>query len=374
MASIFRSSLLVVWGCILPMMGVSQQLLTLVSPLSATLSETSGLIRIDSLWFTHNDSGGASKLFQFDPETGQVTREIIVGNALNRDWEDLCHDSAFVYIGDFGNNQGSRTDLRIFRVPLLDVLDINQDTVWADTLNFSYADQVDFTPTSYSTNYDAEAMISRGDSLFIFTKNWGDQQSRVYALPKTPGDYSLNPIDTLAIQGLVTGASYDEEWGTLGLIGYAFTGAFFAEAEWIGSQLVSESALTMEVANTPGGYSFQIEGIAHTDSGTYLITAESGLSGAGAVYEWPPATITSHAPLLDDPIRIFPNPASHAFEVVFSDFGRMELRDLKGRLVAESDLPTLDIGQIPAGIYLITIWSVRGQTLGTYPLVIEGSN
>jgi hypothetical protein len=38
-------------------------------------------------------------------------------NAKNTDWEALTNDGNNFYIGDFGNNDGSRRDLTIYKVP-----------------------------------------------------------------------------------------------------------------------------------------------------------------------------------------------------------------------------------------------------------------
>ena len=135
-------------------------------------------------------------------------RKVIISNATNYDWEDICRDSTYIYIGDFGN-VGSRTDLKIYRLSVSSYLTTLNDTVTADTIQYSYSDQTDFTPDQFNTNYDAEALISYNDSLYIFTKNWGNYWTNIYALPKTPGTYQISKVDSLYSEGLVTGATYN---------------------------------------------------------------------------------------------------------------------------------------------------------------------
>ena len=72
---------------------------------------------------------------------------------------------------------------------------------------------------SNATNFDAEALISYGDSLYIFTKNWGDKWTNIYALPKTPGTYQISKADSINAQGLVTGASYNPLSKTILFVG-----------------------------------------------------------------------------------------------------------------------------------------------------------
>ena len=195
---------------LLPFSGFCQQV-DLVTTLSDSLIETSGLILLDDRLITHNDSGGESALYEIDTTSGNISRKVIIDNATNVDWKDLCYDNTHIYIADFGNNSGSRTNLRVYRVNISDYLSTPNDTISADTIFFNYADQVDFTPTSLMTNYDAEGLISWNDSLYIFTKNWGNQWTNVYALPKTPGNYSLLRKGSINVEGFVTAASFNAD-------------------------------------------------------------------------------------------------------------------------------------------------------------------
>ena len=171
---------------IYPLFVHSQELILLTS-LQESLNETSGLIFINQKLITHNDSGGKPELYEIDSISGEIIRTVVVSNATNVDWEDICNDSTYLYIGDFGNT-GSRTDLKIYRLLISSYLTTANDTVTVDTIQFHYSDQTDFTPAQFSTNFDAEALISFNDSLYIFTKNWGNNWTNIYALPKSPGN------------------------------------------------------------------------------------------------------------------------------------------------------------------------------------------
>jgi len=145
------------------------QQLSLQTTLPSSVKETSGLLYLHQRIITHNDSGGNAELYEIDPATGNVTRTVAVNNATNVDWEAICADDEYLYIGDFGNNAGSRTDLKIYRIRQSDYLEIDNDEVSAEVIHFAYADQTDFTPTNYTTNFDAEAFVALEDQLCIFT-------------------------------------------------------------------------------------------------------------------------------------------------------------------------------------------------------------
>ncbi|MCD6544741.1 MAG: hypothetical protein J7K34_09555 [Flavobacteriaceae bacterium] len=68
----------------------------------------SGIINFDGRIITHNDSGGEHALYEIDILNGSVKRTVIIKNAQNKDWEDICQDDNFIYICDIGNNSNNR--------------------------------------------------------------------------------------------------------------------------------------------------------------------------------------------------------------------------------------------------------------------------
>ena len=91
----------------------------LVSP---TLNENSGIIFFNGHLFTINDGGNSNSIFEMDT-LGTIIREITVTNAVNVDWEGIGQNSQSVFIGDFGNNSGSREDLCIYEISKQDIED-----------------------------------------------------------------------------------------------------------------------------------------------------------------------------------------------------------------------------------------------------------
>lgn len=141
-------------------------------------------------------------------------------NYPNTDWEDITADATYIYIGDTGNNDGDRTDLKILRIKKSDLATGTATiSVTADAISFSYADQSDLSSNS-NINFDCEAMMSVGDSLYLFTKDREDLQTRCYQLPKTPGTFAVSPVAAFNTRGKVTDAAYDPAIGTLALLGY----------------------------------------------------------------------------------------------------------------------------------------------------------
>lgn len=196
---------------------IAGDIVTLETPI---LDETSGLLYYNNTLITHTDSGGKAELYEINPTTGAIIRTVEITNAINVDWEDIAQDASYIYIGDIGNNSGDRTDLKIYKISKADY-DTNDTILSAEIIAFTYEDQVDFTRQPNRTNWDAEGLIAYGDKLLIFTKNWEDLRTNVYAVPKTSGSHSAVLEGSYPINGLVTGADSSPDERVIYLIGYS---------------------------------------------------------------------------------------------------------------------------------------------------------
>lgn len=190
---------------------------TLVGNLPAAIPEASGVFYLNGQLWSHNDSGGEAKLYAFDLMTGVITKEVVLGGS-QVDWEDISYEAPYFYIGDFGNNNGDRTDLMVLRFSETELTSNFSDTVHADTISFSYPDQSDFTASS-SHDFDCEAFFVNNATCHLFSKNRLTTTVKHYTFPAIPGTYVASILDSLQISGQVTSADMDAN-GNILLIGY----------------------------------------------------------------------------------------------------------------------------------------------------------
>ncbi|TNE62699.1 MAG: hypothetical protein EP344_04815 [Bacteroidetes bacterium] len=185
--------------------------------LPPALAEVSGMVHTPSgeLWML-NDSRNPSELFRYDP-VGDSLLEVRTLPIPNRDWEDLTSDPAGnLYIGDFGNNNNARQDLRIFRY--------NPVTGSLDSIRFRYPDQEAFPPPAHQDwNFNCEAFVYFQDSLHLFSKSVfkSDHVTKHYVLPAQPGVYVAQLRDSLVLKNrVITGAALSPDGRTLALTSY----------------------------------------------------------------------------------------------------------------------------------------------------------
>ena len=252
--------------------------LNLVANLVDTLSENSGLVWAAGKLYTFNDSGSGTKVYEV-LANGTIIRTIHIANSTNVDWEAMTSDSTYFYLGDFGNNNGNRTDLCIYRLLKSEVINNTIDTVVAEKMNFSWADQLDFTSAFNANDFDCEAFYATEDSLFLFSKNWVDLKTKCYSLPNYWTD-TLNATlsSQFDVDGLITDACRDTVNNRTYLLGYKNNGSnFYTSFIWClwdhaSNFIFSGNKRRIEIGNVLTVS--QTEGITLSDNGTAYVSAE----------------------------------------------------------------------------------------------------
>lgn len=232
-----------------------------VSYLSDSLKENSGLDFFRGKLYTMNDGGNSSEIFEIDKSSGKILKTIKSG-LQNQDWEAIASDSLHLYTGDFGNNVGTRTDLRIYKIPF-------ENSGETKVISFFYPEQKDFSRKVLKTDFDAEALLILNGKIHVFTKEWSSRSTTHYVLnPDFTENQAAEKTESFKTGFFVTDAAYFQ--GKLYLIGYTKNtevflsvfdetepGVFFKEQPrkyYLGSSLVIG----------------QIEGIAVDESGIYI--------------------------------------------------------------------------------------------------------
>lgn len=328
-----------------------------VCSLPSELHESSGLIVVsEDLFVSHNDGGNAPELYFFD-STGKLVRTVWVDRVSNKDWEDITQDgNGNIYLGDFGNNNQTRKDLKIYKLPPIQTW--STDTVQADSIMFSFADQTAFPPDNSRKVYDCEAMACWNDSIYLFTKNWSSPFTGftlLYVLPTTPGDYKLMPRDSVFLGkyrefAWVTGASISDD--KLFLVGTTYVWEF----DW--SEGVKWDKMTAHETK----HVSQKEAIDVIGS-TVFITDES-TGGYGNLYRLKSSGNSGLETFKSAPVRIVKsnsgwillNPSEEDLKVKFYGMdGRILAEFRTSKKVEELEYKILSVGTLKPGIYGLVI-------------------
>lgn len=189
--------------------------------LPVELNENSGIIYYNGLIWTFNDSGSDPDLYALSVPEGEVKHKVMFKGADNVDWEDIAQDLNYIYLGDFGNNNGNRVNLSIYKFPKDLITNSEEMEIVPEKITFNYEDQTDFSMHPNQNSFDCEAFFSTGDSLYLLSKGWINEISSVYRIPSAKGDYIARKISTLPVAGLVTGVDYLSEFNEIVLCGYS---------------------------------------------------------------------------------------------------------------------------------------------------------
>jgi len=189
-------------------------------------TEVSGMIfyaPTQKLWMLQ-DKGNPSELYVYSVD-GTFENTVTVNNQENTDWEDLSQDSnGNIYIGNFGNNDNKRKDLRILKVDAGYLTSNSVNTSQETT--FYYEDQTEFPPKKSDLLYDCEAFVATNDAFYLFTKNRSkgfDGTFYVYKVPNKSGNFKAKKIATLETCGqykscAITGAALNKNGNQIALL------------------------------------------------------------------------------------------------------------------------------------------------------------
>ncbi len=325
----------------------------LITPLPLTLMESSGVEvnSSNSVW-THNDSGDSARIFNIDT-AGNIVRIVHLNVDTAFDCEESTQDQyGNYYIGDFGNNQNDRTNLQIYKIPNPDSL--STDTVSPEMIYFSFPDQILFPPPSSEKNFDCEAMFHWGDSLYLFSKNWGTSTwSKMYRLPDMPGNYVAELVDSFNTGAWVTSADISPSGQTMVLLSETRI--------WVFTNFAAGRFFDGDAQKLTMNYS-QKEAIVFVNDSVVYITDEYFLNLGGNLYS---LNLTSWINSIDNhlhnsnAIDIYPQPASNELNIdcTFSSY-TTEIWSISGtKLLNFRNTEKLDITSLKPGCYILRIES-----------------
>jgi hypothetical protein len=242
-----------------------------IPELADKLNEISGLMIYNNHLWGFNDSGGKNELYGFN-KSGKIKYEIKLDNAQNEDWESITQNDKHIFVGDFGNNNGNRKNLCIYKIDKKDISDKGEQKVDVKEIEFKYADQDRFSYLDKTTPYDCEAMVAFNDKLYLFSKNWRDGTTWQYEVPTKKGEYEISPTDTFNVKCLVTGADISPDNKTLALVGYENYRSFiWLFSDFPGDRFFEGKSQHIKLEGIDGA---QTEGICFLSNDSILVSCE----------------------------------------------------------------------------------------------------
>lgn len=276
---------LLIMGCagILPVCCSQDISVKKSTDLPGLLDEASGLTTTSKGVFSLGDDDDP-EIYRIDTASGEITSTIIIQNTSFEDKEALAADDQYIYISDFGNNKGDRQNLKVVRIPLSSIDNTQRQEVAGEIISFHYPEQKRFDQKKKNNAFDCEAMISKDNALYLFTKQRNDHQTTMYTIPKKPGDYAAQKKGVFNAKGRITGATLSPNGKTLLLLGYQkkHKHPFIWRFDVTGNNLFSGNAKNylLEKESTD----WQLEGIAFLNNHKVLMCNEDSDDKKQALY------------------------------------------------------------------------------------------
>lgn len=257
--------------------------LQLVAKLPIELVEASGMVfnADEHIFWMINDSGNASKVFKIALDGTLLKTLDIKGK--NNDWEDLAFDDEKnLYIGDFGNNQHKRKDLKILKINKEDLL--SNKKIKPEKIKFYYPEQKKYPPKKKKFFYDAEAFFYFKNYFYIFTKsevknNYGE--THLYKIPAKKGNHKAQLIGKYKgckqRNCAITSAAISKDFKKVALLSEGKITVFTNFKE---DNFLSGSVLVKKLY-----FKSQKEAISFKNNNTLIISDERDLNKGGNLYE-----------------------------------------------------------------------------------------
>ncbi|MEN8790117.1 MAG: hypothetical protein ABF293_12165 [Flavobacteriaceae bacterium] len=259
--------------------------LSYVAKLPKKLDENSGMVHLsDSTVWMINDSGGADKIYQVSFK-GELLKAYHVGNAKNKDWEDLAKDEDDnVYIADTGNNNNRRKNLVIYKIPNPETE--KGEVIHAQKIELSYPEQKKFPPKKKNLKYDAEALFYREGSLYLLTKNRAhpfDGEALIYKVPAKKGKHkasligSFTPCEEYA-SCRITSADISPDGEKIVLLSYGKL--------WVFTEFSEDDFTKGTIRFIDLGATTQLESVSFMDNHTLLLSDEQRAGTGRNLYSY----------------------------------------------------------------------------------------
>src|SRR5688572_8494131 len=248
------------------------QKVTNLGQMPPDISESSGLEMADdaNTFFTHSDHGnGAPVLYKID-HSGKLLKTYPISGASLVDWEDLTRDeSGNLYIGDVGNNNGNRSELKIYKTNV-------SNPGAAQTISFSYdsRDAVESKgkkgkgKAKTAKNFNSEAIFWHNGNLYLVTKaSGGNGEAHLFQVSDSPGSHTAKLIGSKELGAKITSADISPSGDKLVLMSLGKLHIFNIS----GSDYFKGNAQTINLGNVG-----QTEGMVFTDNNNIVFCNESG--------------------------------------------------------------------------------------------------
>ena len=253
------------------------------------LKEISGLITDGAAIWAISDNPKVA-IYKLDT-SGNVLQQITVTNIAATDVEAVAADAEYLYIGDIGDNNGTRDDRLIMKIKKSTIGNGSTAMVTAEKIAFSFPDEISVKKKK-KNNFDAEAMFSYKDSLYVFTKRRGDDNTELMVLSKKAGTQVARPAGIFNSKGLVTDAAINKNGTEVALIGYE--NGHEKPFVWLlnsfaGTDFFSGKSTQYQLANRK--VDWQTEGITFYNDNTLVFSCEETKDFPASLFIMPKANL-----------------------------------------------------------------------------------
>ena len=130
--------------------------------------------------------------------------------------EAITADETHFYVADIGNNGGKRESITVYKYSKS-----REPQTAVTAMEVVYKDNQAGDNQYLNHDFDAEALVAKGEHLVLFSKSWKTQDLHIYLLDKTQLQQNVVAKATVEnLPGIITGADFDKSNKRYVLVGY----------------------------------------------------------------------------------------------------------------------------------------------------------
>jgi hypothetical protein len=245
--------------------------ITKVCDLPEEVIETSGILFLDGVLWTFNDSGNDPILYGIDTSAGEVVKSFEIAIAENIDWEAITEDHQNIYIADVGNNGNSRDTYEIYVLSKDSLTKQSTKKIHpSKVIRFEYSETGLEDINLNAVDVDCEAILSKEDSLVLLTKDWFYYSVAAFTFSKTTS-HSTGELQGSFELGFAATAAVRMDENHLAILGYKDYRSYLVILDSDPTLRHAKEVARFELYDLEG---FQTEGLCYAD-GKFYISSES---------------------------------------------------------------------------------------------------
>jgi len=313
-------------------------LLILLTVTINNYSQTQRLDNIDNMWFFLYDSNNLYQGYeipQVEQENVTYNPEGLVEIETYKEWTGTSYENDKKNVFTYGVNQ--KPNQKVFY--------LWSNNQWIESETYQYTYNTDNLLTEYITSGDRRVFTYNTNNKIIFTEtfNWDDNTNDYSQNASVKNEYIYDNNENIATSILYV-KNENNEWVIEGKTEYTY------DNNYIESDLIIPFPLTEEGEK----FFWFSHKIIQAENFGYNPNTSSYISQDVNILNYSNLVLSTNNINIQN-YTVYPNPTTNQVKFNITDFEKIEIYDITGKLITKTKTNIVNMENVPSGTYLYRI-------------------